>query len=167
MALTNFTYSISWSDFTQLSARPHGENEDAQIHPDISFSNFQLARNGRAATISGVDVNISLVSNDCWVVRAQMTNDLLTHEQGHYDIVALSAREFYNTLMGLSAASVHALQTKVTRLHTKFQSSATAVDSRYDTQTNHSRNTQKQQQWNKAITVEKQKLSGGIDNLPK
>ena len=120
MALSKFTYSLSWSDFTSLSARPHGENEDAQIHPDISFSNFQLARKGRAATISGVDVNISLVSNDCWVVRAQMTHDLLTHEQGHYDIIALTAREFYNSLLNFTAKSTRALETSITEAYERY-----------------------------------------------
>lgn len=167
MALSKFNYILSWSDFIHLSSRPHGEIEDALIHPEMSFSNFKLARKGRSATISAVDVNISIVTNDCWVVRTQMTNDLLTHEQGHYDIIALTAREFYNSLIGLSAESVNALETKMTQLQTRLQTKATVVDSRYDTQTNHSRDTQKQQQWNRAITVEKQKMDGNVDNLPK
>lgn len=163
---TSFTYSISWSDFNPQSSRPQGVTEDAQIHPEMSFSNFQLARNRNSVSITDVDVNISLVSNDCWVVSSQMTNDLLIHEQGHYDIIAISAREFYNALIGLSAASTHALQTKVTQLQARFQKKATTVDARYDTQTDHSRNTQPQQQWNKAIAAEKQKSNGSISNLP-
>jgi Bacterial protein of unknown function (DUF922) len=162
----SFSYPVSWSDFIQKSSRPAGETEDAQIHPEMGFSNFQLKAVGRGVGIKDVDININLVTNDCWVVTSQMTNGLLQHEQGHYDIIAISAREFYNVLLGLSAASTHALQTKVTELRTRFQQKATTVDKRYDTQTDHSRKTQQQQQWDKAIAAEKQKSNGSISNLP-
>ena len=166
MPLNNFTYSISWSDFTQLPSRPSSNEEDAQIHPDIAFSNFKLARKGNAVTLTDVDVNISLVSADCWVVSSQMSSDLLKHEQGHYDIIALTAREFYNKLIGLSASSVHALQTTITDLQKKFQQKSRTIDNRYDTQTAHSQNATAQQTWNSQIATEKLNQKGSIDNLP-
>ena len=54
-ALNNYSYSISWSDFTQQSSRPTTEDEDAQIHPEISFANFKLGKD-RGVTIDEVDV---------------------------------------------------------------------------------------------------------------
>jgi hypothetical protein len=166
MGLTGFTKSISWSQFKKLSSRPAGENEDAQIHPEMSFSKFKLGRNGNAVTIQDVEIDIKLVSADCWVVSSQMTNDLLKHEQGHYDILAISAREFYNGLIGLSAPSVNELQNKVTQMQATMQSNANTVDGRYDTQTDHSRITNAQQTWDKKIAAEKQKPDGSINNLP-
>jgi hypothetical protein len=163
---TSFNYSVSWSDFSQKSSRPQGENEDAQIHPDMSFSNFQLKAVGRGVGIKEVDIDITLVSNDCWVVSAQMTNDLLKHEQGHYDILAISAREMYKKLLALSGTDTDDLQKKVDALKEKMEKLAQKVDKRYDTQTGHSRKAQEQQQWNKAIAAEKQKPSGSLNNLP-
>ncbi len=166
MPLNNFTYSVSWSDFTQRTSSPAGVAEDAQIHPQRSFSNFKLAKKGNAVIITDVDIDIALVSTDGWVVSTQMSNDLLKHEQGHYDILALSARELFNDLLTLTAASSHKLQQKVDALKTKAGQLVKKVDARYDTQTIHSRNTQVQQTWDQKIAAEKQKPNGSINNLP-
>jgi len=163
---TSFNYSVSWSDFTQQSSRPSEEDEDAQIHPEMSFGNFQLKAVGRGVGIKDVDIDINLVSNDCWVVTSQMTNDLLKHEQGHYDIIAISAREMHKKLLKLSGTNTDDLQKKVDALKEKMGGLAQKVDKRYDTQTDHSRNTKQQPIWNKAIAAEKQKPDGSIDNLP-
>ena len=167
MPLNNFSYTLSWSDFTTVPSRPHGVEEDAQIHSEIRPGKFTLARKGRSVTITDVDIEIALVSTDCWVLSSQANNaDLLRHEQGHYDIIALNARELYKTLVGLSAASVHALQTQASKLQATIQRKVTSVDARYDTRTDHSRNTTIQQTWNRRIAAEKQKPDGSIDNLP-
>ena len=167
MPLNNFTYTLSWSDFTQLPSRPSSNDEDAQIHPEISFSKFKLAKKGRGVTISDVDVDIHLVLNDCWVVSAQMSNDLLKHEQGHYDILAISAREIYNELLKTSAANTNDLQVKVKEVHKKMAQLSSQVNNRYDSksETFNSRNTAKQTAWNKAIATEKQKPDGSLINL--
>ncbi len=165
MPLQNFNYSISWSDFTPQSSRPHGSDEDA-FTKSIYHHNYNYERNGNAVTISSADVTISMVTSQCWVVSAQSTNDLLQHEQGHYDITALGAREFYNALLQLTAISVHALQTSIAHLHSRCQQKINSANRRYDTQTAHSQNTTVQQTWNRQITTEKQNPAGGIDNLP-
>lgn len=164
MPLNGFSYFVSWSDFNQQVSAPSAD-ENAQIHPDISFNNFRLTRIRNAVSIREVDVNITLVPNDCWVVSSRMAADLLEHEQGHYDIIAISAREFYNALIGLPAASVSALQTRVTQLQTRLQQTASSADRRYDTETNHGRNVQAQQQWNQKIGAEKQRPNGSLLNL--
>ncbi len=95
-----------------------------------------------------------------------MTDDLLKHEQGHYDIIALNAREMYQNLLTLSASSTHQLQEKVNGLQEKSAKKVKRVDERYDDQTDHSRKTSVQQTWNGRIAAEKSKPDGSIDNLP-
>lgn len=155
MPLNGFDYSVSRSDFTSLTSRPTGQNEDAQIHPEMSFSNFQLARKGSAVTVTKVDMNISLVATDCWAVSRQMTNDLLKHEQGHYDILALSARELYNKIIHMSANSPYELQVKVTDLQEKSAERVNEADERYDKQTEHGKNIKVQKIWDKKINAAK------------
>ena len=165
MSLNNFNYPVSWSDFTQRNARPSGENEDAYIFVRYGYS-FQMQRNGNAVTIASADVNITISSSDCWVVTSQMTNYLLKHEQGHYDITALGAREFYNALMNLFAASPHALQNSITQLNERYQQKIKRANMRYDTKTRNSQDTQAQQTWDQGIAAEMQMPGGSIDNLP-
>lgn len=167
MAINGFSYTVSWSDFTVVQARPPGVPEDAQIHTEIRPGKFTLGRKGRSVTITDVDIEIALVAADCWVLSSQNNNnDLLKHEQGHYDIVALNAKELYRSLVGLSAASTHALQIRATKLQKSLQRKVTKVNASYDTLTNHSRNTTTQQIWDQKIIVEKQKPDGSTDNLP-
>ena len=166
MAVNNFTYSVAWSDFNQVPSKPNGVTEDAQIHPEMSFSNFKLARKGKSVTITDVDVNIALVAADCWVVAKQMSNELLKHEQGHYDILAISAREFYKSLIGQSASSVHDLQKNVTKMQAALATKTATVDARYDTKTKNSQDKKEQQNWDKQIAAEMLKADGSIDNLP-
>ena len=117
-------------------------------------------------TIAEVDISIGLVKSDCWVVESKKSDYLLNHEQKHYDIVAISAREFYNALLKMSASSTHELQTMVTNLQENVQKRVAEVDARYDDQTKHSLDKTIQDSWDKKIAAEKQKPDGSIDNLP-
>lgn len=166
MPLHNFNYLVTWSDFITRSSRPTGITEDAQIHPELSPGEIKLARKGKSVTIKEVDIEISLIKSDCWVVDGSQSDYLLKHEQGHYDILAISAREFYNSLIGLSAASTHELQKTVTKLQEDVQRRVARVDARYDAQTKHSLDKTVQDSWDKKINAEKQKPNGSIDNLP-
>ena len=166
MPLHNFNNLISWSDFITRGSRPANISEDAQIHPEIKPGKIKLASKGKAVTIAEVDISIGLVKSDCWVVDRKKTDYLLNHEQKHYDILAISAREFYNSLMKMSAASAHELQTMVTNLQEDVQKRVAKVDARYDEQTKNSRDKTVQDSWDKKIAAEKQKPNGSIDNLP-
>lgn len=166
MPIRGFDYAILWSDFINRQSRPTGVNEDAQIHPEMSYRNVKVGRKGKSVIITDLDVNIDLVKADCWVVENQKSDYLLKHEQGHYDILAISAREFYNAMKNLSASSTHELQKLVTKLQEDTQKNVARVDARYDTQTKHSLDKANQESWDKKIRAEKQKPDGSIANLP-
>jgi hypothetical protein len=168
MPLNNFNRTLSWADFNQQLGQPGGANEYAQIHPDMAPSNFVLARVRNAVTITDVTIDLSLIAGDCWVVTSRKTNDLLKHEQGHYDILAISAREFFNALIGMSASTTDALQRRVNQLQQRFAQQATQLDARYDSenQTNHGINTAIQQIWDQRIAAAKASPTGRLADLP-
>jgi hypothetical protein len=165
MSLNNFTYSVNWGDFSPVSARPAGHDEDAAIEVKYGYS-YNMDRNKNAVVISSADVDITMVPGDCWVVDSKKTNDLLKHEQGHYDITALGAREFYNNLIKLSAKSIADLKTSAANLNAKFQRKINAANKRYDDQADHGAKGNVQKTWDQAIAAEMQKPNGSIDNLP-
>ena len=166
MAVNNFDYSVSWSRFNELSARPVNEKEDAQIHPEMAFSNFQVGKKGNAVIIKDVDIDIDLVRDDCWVVTSKKSTDLLKHEQGHYDILAICAREMYNAFLEITAKSTHDLQTKMEKVKTKLGDKVTVDDKRYDTKTNHGIDKTIQQTWDRKIDSIKKNPNGTLDDLP-
>jgi len=166
MALINFDYQLRWPDFRPVSIAPDFADEYAQIHPDMTFTNFQLTRRRRALVITSVDVTIRLIPEDCWAVTSHQNANLLRHEQGHYDIAAIAAREFYNRLMGLSAANADALQPRASALFQQFNQVANEVDDRYDTLTNHSINVDVQHTWDQSIARVKANPRGTLRDLP-
>lgn len=164
MSLNNFDDIISWSQFSQLPSRPAGEDEDAHIHTAMKL-NYDLGGKGKATIVSSATLDI-LVTPDCWVVSSEMKKDLLKHEQGHYDIQALVAREFYDKLLALSASSDADLKKKIRQLEAKFQQVTNSVNKRYDSQTDHSEITSVQQTWDKKLDAAKKNPNGTTDHLP-
>ena len=166
MPVNNFNYNLSWSDFTSRSINPSGEKEAAQIHPEMSFSNFQIGRKGNAVIIKDVDINISLVAADCWVVEKQKSEDLLKHEQGHFDILAICARDLYKAILALTGKSTKDLQTNIDKVKNSLGHRATLIDKQYDDRTDHGIKSDVQTTWNTSIETVKQNSKGSMDDLP-
>lgn len=166
MPLNNFNRILSWQDFNPQQGQPGGANEYAQIHPDTTFTNLRMRRNGRSVTIASLDITIRLIASDCWVVVTRKTDELLKHEQGHYDIMAIAARVLYNRLLTLRENSVSDLQNYMNDIRENFRTNVRDVDSRYDTQTNHGINTSVQQTWDRQIATLKVNPNGTLADLP-
>jgi hypothetical protein len=146
--MSGWPKSISWADFTELGARPPGENEDAQIHSEVDQpSQVSVTREGGVFRVSSLTVEIRVVAEDNWVVTSQKSNDLLSHEQGHYDLTGLLGRDMGNEIVAARGRSTDDLQAKVTRIIQTYRQRAKAWTERYDTETDHSRNRAAQKRW--------------------
>jgi hypothetical protein len=167
MPVDGFDYTISWAKFTKVTTAPNGSDADGYTEAVYQSNNIQPVRGkGKTVVVKTADITISLDSGQSWVVETKITNDLLTHEQGHYDITALGARELYARLLKLKAADVKSLSDKVNELSEALQNKIDNTNHRYDEQTDHSKVKASQEKWNKAIATEKQKADGSLDNLP-
>jgi hypothetical protein len=167
MPVDGFDYTITWAKFTKVSTAPNSSDADGYTHVVYQSNNIQPVRGkGKTVVVKSADITITLDSGQSWVVETKTTNDLLTHEQGHYDITALGARELYTGLLKLKAADVKALEDKVNELSEALQRKIDTTNHRYDEQTDHSKIKALQEKWNKSIAMEKQKSNGSLDNLP-
>jgi len=166
MAVNNFDNLISWSDFMPVAVRPPGSNEDAEIIVKFPQS-YDYSLGKKTAIITNLTVDIIMASPECWVLNSQAKNmDLLKHEQGHYDITALGAREFHAGLTGMSAANEEALKKKIRKLRDSVQAKINRANLNYDNQTNHGLKTPLQQTWNKEIDTAKKNPKGVVNDLP-
>lgn len=141
--------TLAWSNFTVVAALTGGED----AHIDINFviptrpprrvgSNWALAET--------FEIVVSPVAR---VLRtAAQTADLLSHEQGHYDIGICVAWALAADLQTLTAPNPGQLGQQ---LNTVFNLHRTtrmgAVQRQYDLDTNHSQNTTQQARWDTAI----------------
>lgn len=166
MAVNNFNYLISWPDFTHVPAKPQGVTEDAEIRLQFPQKyDYDIGKN--FVKVTNLSVDIGLASPECWVLTSQSTNmDLLKHEQGHYDITALGAREFHDKLDGMEAANENALKKEIRRIRNAVQKKIDTANLNYDDQTKHSLNTQVQLTWNQKIDVAKKNPKGTVTDLP-
>lgn len=145
---------IQWREFQDVASRPPGEHEDAQIHAEaILDDNVTICREGGRLRLGSFGVRVQVTESDSWVVTASKSDALLAHEQGHFDLQGLDARQLMNDLAALRASSAEELQRLVTERIERSRTDAQAMSDRYDSEaeTNHGRNAEKQRQWEAAI----------------
>jgi predicted secreted Zn-dependent protease len=170
MPVSGLNYKLSWDkDFPEenkLEMRPTGKKYDSETHPNWKFK-YKLDSNQRRVFAKDIDITVSLDKKDNWVVRAKMLDELLRHEQGHYDITALLARDFDVSIKKISASSVDEIRKKVGNLEQEFKRKFNDIQiSRYDKQTKHGADRSVQEMWEQRISAEKRKSDGSADNLP-
>jgi hypothetical protein len=166
MAVNGFDATIQWSKFKQLSAKPVDKDGDAETVSAYASSQISLARRGKGIVASSANVTIAINSHESWVVTGKTDPYLLKHEQGHYDITALAARQFYSQIMKLEVADVQAFNTAMKSINDDIKKKIESTNIRYDKQTGHSRNTTGQTTWNQKIDATKKNPNGTIDDLP-
>jgi len=112
------------------------------------------------------NTTITVSRSESWVVRGQQSADLLRHEQGHYDITALGAREVHDRSSTLTSAQCPEINREVQQIEGDVQTRINQANRRYDTQTNHGANATVQQRWNTSIRNAMNKNNGTLADLP-
>jgi Bacterial protein of unknown function (DUF922) len=152
LTINGWPRTISWDEFQPLAVRPPGVNEDAQIHSEVDQpSRVSVMRVHGVYRVTAVTVTLRTVSEDSWVVTAQKSDELLSHEQGHYDITGLMGRDMGREIVAARARSRDDLQTQVTSTIGKYRRRAKELSDLYDAQTDHSRNRPAQKKWDDQI----------------
>jgi predicted secreted Zn-dependent protease len=167
MALTGFNHNVRWNEFRTRGTRPAGVNEDAQIKTTTVAGGFRWhQRSGEDCHVTNVDIGLSVDRSRTWVVTGHQSDDLLRHEQGHYDITALGTRELYNRVLQLTAPECSDLSERVQQIQAEIQAEIDEVDDRYDDRTSHGNTASVQQTWEARIRAAKQDPDGTLASLP-
>lgn len=173
--LHNFTYALKWSDF-KGRIPPGKSDRDAETTVKWKATGLKVVRHssGKGVTLKdSITTTINLVRKKCWVRKGKETAALLNHEQGHYNMNALLARDELVELWQLrlqSFKTTTALQAEVTRILTAH--SPTPIRNKYDSkaETHHGLNAKAQARWDgyfkKAMTVNRSPVAKGPDGNP-
>ncbi len=165
MALSGFNHSVQWSEFRTVNQRPTGVEEDAHIKARWTYTFSTQQPGGANCRVTTATVSITVDRNHTWVLRGQESVNLLQHEQGHYDITAIGARDLYNQILNLTAALCSNINTQVRRLQQQIQTQVDQINRRYDTRTNHGI-TAAQRTWDTNIRAVKRNVNGTLNDLP-
>lgn len=182
--LTGFPRPLNWSSFRRVTSSPSPPQE-AHLSSSYRMGAWRTVLERGAYRVGGFHITVTHNATASWAVPAAFSNTaLLVHEQGHYDITGLIARDLARNLLDLAldatvvasmrdagtTAAQHAhyaqlaLQRSVDEtgrkaagLLNKIQSSSsTGADGLYDRQTDHGLNLTAQATWNGLLAAVKQ-----------
>jgi len=153
VTLAGWPRTLTWDNFREVDSAPDGHNEAAQIHPEaVQPDQVGVARDGAQVRLRGYTVRVRIIREDTWVVTSQKSNALLAHEQGHFDILGLTARDMVTDLAALRAGSSSDLAQQVRDTIARAGALATRLDGIYDgtgsAGTNHGSSSAVQARWN-------------------
>lgn len=144
---------LRWSDFSKRSNRPAGSTDAAAgISPEIRYD-WQWTSGGGEACVStlSVSVDVGKGPNDTWVLRGKESDELLRHEQLHYDLAALAACRLYRELDGLCASQGSQLESKIPAIYRRMKREWDRLDDRYDRETDHGKKDGPQKRWEEKV----------------
>ena len=167
--LTGLFRKLTWSDFQSPQPASNPNNMKAEAHPEFSPSGAATKSVGKGATQTWqlddtITVAITFDSAKSWVLSSvasmsqQDKDKLLNHEQGHYNLVALLARDMFIELMKLKETRISSsavVAQEVQAIHTRYKNIAQPLQDIYDskTQTDHGRDAAKQTLWDGYINT--------------
>jgi hypothetical protein len=143
---------LTWRNFRPVAVLPDSK-EDAQVSSEAVLPpRAGMTRVNGKFRLADLTLTVLTEPTETLVIRsADQTPELLEHEQGHFDLMVLTARAMAAELEKLEAASPQELQKSVTAILETHRTRAKAVDHEYDSQTDHSRNVPQQRRWRKLI----------------
>ena len=103
-------------------------------------------------------VSVHLIKAGTWVYKPHESVQLLQHEQGHFDISALAARDLLSQIQGDSRA-------QATTASNKLVAQVNRLNDLYDTTTNHGKLAAQQQLWTQEINSLKSSPTGTFTQL--
>jgi len=142
---------LTWADYTAkaIVVDPHdGTPQDAvtafrfQLFPDPP----PVFQNGRFKVNPATGIMITPIADVR--IGAPVSPELLAHEQLHYDVGFVIARQLARELSVIDAATDPDLRKKASELFTlHFTTRNNLIQSRYDRETNHGQNRNLQRIW--------------------
>ena len=149
LILWNENTKVSWSDFKGApdNSSPYKALTESEIKTEIA------ARNGLAQ----ISIKTFFDKSRSWVKDIK-TDELLAHEQLHFDISELASRKFRQKLKG-KTFSFKTFQHDLKAMQSDINAENKAMQLEYDKETKHSEITESQIKWEKKIKEALQKLN--------
>ncbi len=141
---------LTWEDF---KGKPEKRLKAASTHYNIFKTTEQ---NGPSAEVT---IEAVFFCNKSWKRESWINDQVLTHEQKHFDIVELYARKLRKLISGKKYSSYSNLKSVSDSLYKVIDKEMDVYQDKYDDETDASMNGDKQREWNKKIAAEVEALS--------
>ena len=136
---------LQWIDFkgTPDNASPYFAYTAWKTNVKFSGVTFE----GEKAFMKGFEMTVEFDAKSSWVKKGKETDELLKHEQGHFDVGLLYMQEVLRTIASANftrSGYKDEFQKLVEGIHHKY----VVMGELYDKETNHSIKKEEQAKWN-------------------
>ncbi|NMH89383.1 DUF922 domain-containing protein [Flavivirga algicola] len=150
----NASYKLSWSDFKDTPDK--STSAVAITASGITFG-FSVRTSDNCVVSFTSEVYAHFYPEKSWYKKEQADIHVLGHEQLHFDITELHARKFRQRISQVKVSN--SVRNELKTLHNIINKELSQMQSRYDSETNYSRNVEAQAKWDIYIANELKKLS--------
>ncbi len=142
---------LIWADFKGEPDR--GSSYDASTYWTMNYNIKGISFRGDTAKISGFSIVLSLQEKLSWSKSEKQTDVLLKHEQGHFDLALICQREAIRELSS-TIFFKNDFKDKIPTIFSSILKKYQSLESKYDEETDHSKNRAAQDTWNNFIAGE-------------
>lgn len=150
----DLNYRLEWSDF---KGQPKPQNNSVAV----TASGITFSYSAKMSDTRLIDyyytVSADFYSDQSWCLKEKVDNNILNHERLHFDITELHARMFRQRIE--KTRFTMQINKQMDRLHKSINNELEVLQNKYDTETRHSQNIEKQQEWQSKIIDALNKLS--------
>ena len=144
--------NLVWADFTGKPDK--SEPHFAYTYWNISYKMDNVRESGDSVILDNFRVIVELDPKKSWAKKDNLTDELLVHEQGHFDLGILCMNEIA-ALAKQTKLQKHNFSYTIQNIMGKTISKYSALMSKYDFETNHSKNKEQQKKWNQFFAESK------------
>lgn len=137
---------LTWDDF---NGKPQRRFAAASTHYDLLKYLSKADNNSATVTIEAV-----FFRHESWKNKNWLNDEVLAHEQKHFDIVELFARKLRKAIKENKFQTYSALEEMLQVLYDKYDEEMDVYQDKYDNETDGSMNGNQQRAWQKKITEE-------------
>lgn len=140
---------LSWQDFNGKPNNTHSFDAETNwaVEYSCGFSNDTLS----------FTLKCYFDKNGSWVKKGKETGVLLNHERMHFDLGEVYARKLRKTLLEY-AYNRKTIDKDIQNLYNKMFAECQVAQKKYDKETDHSKNKDKQKKWDAQIISSLKKL---------
>lgn len=141
----NENQKLSWGDFRGKPVRNAGFVASTNTGINFGYS-YKLSNDGVSVEYS---VESFFSPEKSWYFQGQVSQHVLNHEQTHFDISELHARILRKKLDAQKFSKK--VKTEIETIYLQVEAQRKAMQKKFDAETDHSRNIEKELHWEKRI----------------
>jgi hypothetical protein len=145
---------LQWTDFNRVPTE--GTTVVAVTASGISFGfSAQTTKTQLLDYTAFVDAHF--YPDKSWYIKERTNQVILNHERLHFDITEFYTRKFKQRIA--QAKFDLRINAQMERIHNAINDELRQMQQKYDTETDHSQNVDKQKEWQQYIKIELEKLA--------